>query len=126
MANGARDHGVTVGINSIRSGAVLTNETRVIPKMTLSMGLTSFGFPPGCHPATGLLALTQRTVSDWTRQPLLVARGVQIPQEDAVELQPKVIVQTRRRMLLNAVGVPPVGRASAGGSGVLEKSRFFL
>ncbi len=35
-------------------------------------------------------------------------------QEDTVELQPKVIVQTRCRMLLDAVGVPP-GRTCLGG-----------
>jgi hypothetical protein len=36
----------------LRPGDLLTT-----PMVALSMGFSSFGFPPGCHPATGVLAL---------------------------------------------------------------------
>jgi hypothetical protein len=54
---------------SLRPGGLLTPQ-----EVALSMGFSSFGFPPGCHPATGFLALPPGgTVSHWTHQPLLVA-----------------------------------------------------
>lgn len=56
---------------SLRPGGLLTT-----PKVALSMGFRSLGFPPDCHPryrASG--CCPGGTASHWTRQPSLVAPG---------------------------------------------------
>src|SRR6516165_3155150 len=42
----------------LRSLALRPGDSPAIPKMTVSMGFRSFGFPPACHPSYGASALT--------------------------------------------------------------------
>src|SRR5262249_43506278 len=42
----------------VRSLALRPGDSPAIPKMTVSMGFRSFGFPPACHPCYGASALT--------------------------------------------------------------------
>jgi hypothetical protein len=42
----------------VRSLALRPGDSPAIPKMTVSMGFRTFGFPPACHPSYGASALT--------------------------------------------------------------------
>src|SRR6516165_3834736 len=42
----------------LRSLALRPGDSPAIPRMTVSMGFRSFGFPPACHPGYGASALT--------------------------------------------------------------------
>ena len=42
----------------LRSLTLRPGDSPAIPKMTVSMGFRSFGFPPACHPSYGASALT--------------------------------------------------------------------
>ena len=60
-----RPHGCGLGLRGfalsgppLRSLSLRPGDSPTIPRMTVSMGFRTFGFPPACHPSYGASALT--------------------------------------------------------------------
>src|SRR5512142_337629 len=54
----ARPPGLSLSGPPLRSLSLRPGDSPAIPRMTVSMGFRSFGFPPACHPSYGGSALT--------------------------------------------------------------------
>src|SRR5512135_1762726 len=53
----ARPPGLSLSGPPLRSLSLRPGDSPAIPRMTVSMGFRSFGFPPACHPSYGVSAL---------------------------------------------------------------------